>query len=139
MKSLLCVLVFLPLSAFPQFDATSLRTKFGLPLSRETFTPRPGIEMVVDYASNGHVCRIQLPPTAPTRDPDVASAQAIDEFLAELLPPAIRGRELRRFLMAMGLPSVSLVEYENLSIAESLQGLTRTQMTVTFTREDCRK
>jgi hypothetical protein len=41
--------------------------------------------------------------------------------------------------MAMGLPSVSLVEYENLSIAESLQGLTRTQMTVTFTREDCRK
>jgi hypothetical protein len=41
-------------SAFAQIDGTSLRAKYGPPLSREIFTVLTGVEMVVDYATNGH-------------------------------------------------------------------------------------
>ncbi len=49
-------------SAFAQSDpagfVSGLRAKFGPPLARETFVARPGLEMVVDYAADGNVCRI---------------------------------------------------------------------------------
>ena len=94
--------------------------------------------MIVDYAASGHVCRIQLPPFGPSsRQPGVTSTQAIDDFLVELVPPAIRGKELRRMMMAMGLQSISMVEYENVTIAELLNGSTRTEVTVTFKNETC--
>jgi hypothetical protein len=61
------------LSAFAQVDGTwlasELRAKYGPPLAREVLTGRPGIEMVVDYAANGHICRIQLPPVGPAASP----------------------------------------------------------------------
>jgi len=96
-------------SALPQLDgakfAGDLRAKYGPPLAREVFVVLPGVEMVVDYAANGNVCRIQLPPTGPDRrQPGVTTPQAIDDFLAELLPPAMRGKELRRTMMAFGAP-----------------------------------
>ncbi len=47
--------------AFGQIDTFILRSKYGVPVDRETFTVRPGIEMVVDYGPNKQVCRIQLP------------------------------------------------------------------------------
>ena len=130
-------------SAFAQIDGakfvTDLRTKYGPPLARETFTGRPGIEMIVDYAANGHVCKIQLPPVAPGRDPGVRTAQAIDEFLAEVVPLTIRGEELVKGVVHLGALSISMVEYENVTIAEELQGRRRTGVTVTFTKEECRK
>ena len=114
------------LSAFAQVDgarfASDLRTKYGPPLARETFTVRTGIEMVVDHAANGHVCKIQLPPVGPGRDPGVISTQAIDEFISELVPMTVRGKELRRWAEIFGLPSMSAVEYENVTIAEVFQG-----------------
>jgi hypothetical protein len=59
-------------SALAQSDsaafASGLRARFGPPLARETFVARPGLQMVVDYASDGHVCRIEFPPIAPRRD-----------------------------------------------------------------------
>lgn len=140
-KSALCVLACVG-RAFAQFDgaqfATGLRAKYGPPLARETFTAKPGLEMVVDYAANGHVCRIQLPPLGPSsRQPGVESTQAVDEFLAELLPLPMRGKELRRMMMQMGLLSLSMVEYENVTITELLSGSTRTGITVTFKNEMC--
>ena len=59
---LLAVVLGCSLPAFAQIDGTDLRKQYGPPLSRETFTVLTGVEMVVDYAVNGHVCRIQLPP-----------------------------------------------------------------------------
>jgi len=94
--------------------------------------------MVVDYAANGNVCKIQLPPMGPDNQPGVQSGQAIDNFLAELLPMAMRGKEQRRSAMMTGLASVSLVEYENVTIAENFQAGTRTGVTATFTKEQCR-
>ena len=132
----------LAVSAFAQIDgaqfATEMRAKYGPPMARETFTARPGIEMIVDYAANGHVCRIQLPAVAPLRDTGVRTPQAIDEFVLELVPLSIRGSELGRMSMAVGLPGVSMINYEYVTIAEELQGQKRTGVTVTFTKEQCR-
>ncbi len=139
---LLATLIGFAVSAFGQIDgakfASDLRMKFGPALARQTFTVRPGIEMIVDFAANGHVCRIQLPPVAPeSRRPAVSSPQAIDEFVSELVPLSIRGSELRRWASISGLNSVSMVEYGNITIAEASQGQTRTGVTVTFTGEAC--
>lgn len=139
---LLATFVGFTVIAFAQIDGakftSDLRTKFGPPLARETFTVRPGIEMVVDYAANGHVCKIQLPPVAPRRDdPAVSSPQAIDDFISELVPLAMRGKELRRSASILGVNSVLTVEYENIAIAEMSQGQKRIGVTVAFTKETC--
>jgi hypothetical protein len=131
------------LSAFAQLDAprfaSDLRTKYGPPLARETYTARPGIQMVVDYAANGHVCSIQLPPVALGREPNVRTAQAIDEFLLELVPLSVRGKELGGSSMAVGAPSVSSIDYENVIITVSFRASRRTGVAVTFRNEECRK
>jgi hypothetical protein len=126
------------LPALAQIDASSLRAKYGPPLAKESVIPRPGIEMVVEYAPNTHVCRIQLPPKAPSREPSVESTQAIDAFLIELPPLAMRGKELRRWTASFGALSMSAIKYENVTISESLQAGTRAGLTVTFHHEDCR-
>jgi hypothetical protein len=128
---------------FGQFDAsgfaTDLRAKYGPPLDRQTFEPKPGIEMVVDYASNGHVCRIQLPAVAPEKDrPNVSSPRGLEEFLSELVPMSLRGKELGRMSQQMGASSVSVIEYESVMIAVSSQGDRRTGVSVSFRGESCR-
>src|SRR5580704_13824475 len=100
---------------FGQFDAagfaTDLRTKYGPPLNRQTFEPKPGIEMIVDYAANGHICMIQLPALAPEKDrPNVASRRGLEEFLAELVPVSLRGKEMGRMMQSMGAISVLSVQ-----------------------------
>jgi hypothetical protein len=131
------------LSAFAQIDgaafASDLRAKYGPPLARETFAVRPEVEMVVDYADNGHVCKLQLPPVAPGPDSGLITTQAIDDILTELLPPNIRGKELNRTYFAMGLASGSVVVYENVTIHKMLQGEQPTGVTVTFKNEECHK
>ncbi len=96
------------------------------------------MEMVVDYAASGNVCRIELPPIGPDREPGVKSARAVDEFLLELIPMATRGRELRRWMTTAGLHSSSAVQYENITVSEGFEGQTRTGVTVVFAKEECR-
>jgi hypothetical protein len=138
-----CIAAF-PTSALPQTGAAMsssyLRQKYGQPLARETFTARPGIEMVVDYAANGHVCRIHFPPVGPGRDPGVKTNQAIDDILAELVPVTMRGKELRKGVQSAGAISLSTVEYENnITVAELQQAGTRTGVSVIFKKEECAK
>jgi hypothetical protein len=105
----------LALPAFAQIDgarfASDLRAKYGPPLARETFVARPDLEMIVDYAANGSVCKIQLPPVAQVPESNVKTPKAVDDFLAELVPVTMRGKVLQRLHEASGLPSVSIVEY----------------------------
>jgi len=132
-------------SALAQFDGAAftnnLKTKYGPPLTRETFTARPGIEMIVDYAASGHICRIQLPPIGPSGRANEMTGQAIDDFLIELLPLTSRGRELRRFYSAVGSPSMASTMYENITISEAFisegKARRRTGVIVTFPKEDC--
>jgi hypothetical protein len=93
--------------------------------------------MVVDYAANGHACRIQLPATGPEEGSNVMSAKAVDDFLLKLLPLSVRGRQLGKMAEMSGLLGVLITQYENVTISEWLQGQTRTGVTATFTKEKC--
>lgn len=138
---LLAVFVGFVMSAFAQIDgpkfAADVREKYGIPLARQTFLIPAG-EMVVDYATNGNVCRIKLPSMGPDdSQPGVKSTKAIDDFVLKLVPLNLRGKELRRMSQSSGLSSVSWVEYENVVVAEVRIGSERTGVTVTFTTEKC--
>jgi len=130
---------------FAQIDASVLRAKYGLPISRETFNVQPGIEMIVDYGPNNQVCRLQLPAGISTREPvfpGVVTRQQIDDVLTELVPASMRGKELGRLFEAMSRASVSVVEYEHVTISEPQDpdhpGI-RTGVAVRFKNEDCRE
>jgi hypothetical protein len=138
---LFAVFIGFAISAFAQMDgpkfAANIRAQFGDPLARQTFLIPAG-EMVVDYATNGDVCRITLPSVGPDdRQPGVGSTKAIDDFILKLVPLTLRGKELRRMSQSSGLHSVSTIEYENVAIAEVLLGGRRTGVTVTFVTEKC--
>jgi hypothetical protein len=123
-----------------QFDAdifaAGLHANFGPPLAREVFLVPAG-EMVVDYAANGHACKIQLPAVGPEEGSNVRSAKAVDDFLLKLLPLSMRGKELGKMAEMLGLPGVLMTLYENVTISELLQGQRRTGVTLTFTKEKC--
>src|ERR1700722_5654540 len=98
-----CLIAARPASA--QLDAFTLQSKYGAPLNRETFTVRPGIEMVVDYGSGKQVCRIQLPSgerivgTVPS---GAITLDQINQVLEEVLPSPIRGNEIGKGMTALG-------------------------------------
>src|ERR1017187_7776476 len=125
------------LSAFAQIDssrfASDLRAKYGPPLARETFTARPGMQLRREWPRMQN----RTPPVGPGREPGVKTGQAVDDFLLELAPLTMRGKELQKFYQAMGALSMSSVEYENVIISESLQGSRRTGITVLFRNEAC--
>jgi hypothetical protein len=73
--------------------ASQLRAKFGPPLSRETFMVSPGFEIVVDYADNQEVKRIELPGTAPDKS-GASTPEPVEEALLELVPLSMRGKEI---------------------------------------------
>jgi hypothetical protein len=143
-KLLPCVfaaLVTFAFSAFAQFDAggfaTDLRAKYGPPLVREVFAIPAG-EMAVDYATSGHVCRINLPGIGPEEGHSgVSSPKGIDDFLLKLLPLTMRGKELRQMAFQTGLTSVWTTEYENVTISAASNGQGPTGVTVIFTNEKC--
>ena len=134
------LLVFV-LPAFAQIDGAKftadLRTKYGPPLPRETFAVQDGIEMIVDYAADGHVCKIQLPAVGSSRGQGMENGQVIDEITLELVPMSLRGKEIRRLMESMGRASVSRVEYENVIVSEAFQAQRRTSVTITLKNEDC--
>ncbi len=125
-----------------QFDAggfaADMRGRYGPPLNRQTFEPKPGIEMIVDYAANGHVCAIQLPAVAPEKDqPNTTSRRGLEEFLTELLPVSLRGKEVGRMSQQMGTISISSVQYENVTISVMSPIENRGSVTVSFRGESC--
>jgi hypothetical protein len=131
----ICFLAF-TFPAFAQADGSTLaadiRARHGPPLGKEIFVVPPG-EMVVYYSQSGNACRIQLPAAAQhSLQPDVKSIKAVDDFLLTLAPLNMRGKELRKMHTDSGQHGLSMVEYENVTIAESMPGDRRTGITVTF-------
>jgi hypothetical protein len=128
-------------SAFGQIDASSLRSKYGAPLDRETFTVRPGIEMVVDYGSGRHICQIHLPSGDRTigSPAGVVTKQQVDEVLEEVIPSSVRGKQVNRMMTATGAPKFFLTDYEHVSIGElQVNGIGK-GVTVTFKDPACAK
>jgi hypothetical protein len=129
--------------AFAQVDTYKLRDKYGPPLDRETFTVRPGIEMVVDYGSGKQVCRIQLPSgikyggTVPA---DAVTKEKIEAVLEEVLPPSIRGKQINEGMgMTGAFLSFSMADYEHVTISEVKNGDIGNGITVTFKDAVCQK
>jgi hypothetical protein len=113
------------LPAAAQLDSAQLRVKFGAPLDREIFRVPPGFDLVVDYGVGHQVCTLQVPAVVPD-----AKVQNVDNmkqkmyaFLAELVPDAMRGKEINRSLSVFGAPgngvSISSVDYEHVTIVEA--------------------
>jgi hypothetical protein len=96
--------------------------------------------MVVDYGPSKQACRIQLPSgmqIVGTVPPGALTKQQVDEVLAEVVPPSIRGKEVNRMSMATGLHNVVATEYERVTISESSNGSIGTGITVIFKDASC--
>ena len=140
---LLVLCLSFALSAAAQVDSAALHAKLGAPLNRETFHIPAGFDLVVDYGANSQVCKLQVPALMPTTE-SVANAmvttQRMHDFLSELVPDSMRGKEINRGMMAMGAISMIFIEYENVMVMESDFGPFNhdNTITITFKRDDCR-
>jgi hypothetical protein len=130
-------------SLLAQIDSSGLRAKFGAPLNRETFTVKPGIEVIVDYSPTAnHACRLELPGQAPMPRDAVPGVginikKLIDDVLAEIVPLSMRGKELGLMCESAGMISICSKDYEHVSILETLEGGRRTAVIVKFKTADC--
>jgi hypothetical protein len=137
----LCLFSALP--AIAQLDSAALRVKFGEPLHREVFHLPQGFDLIVDYGAGNQVCKLQVPadpPPPPNTSGAFNGRQQMQDFLADLVPDSIRGKELSRHSEQLGLASISVVEYEHLTIdqfyhPESPQGGT---ISVRFKNKACK-
>jgi len=128
--------------AFGQIDTFTLRSKYGVPVDRETFTVRPGIEMVVDYGPSKQVCRIQLPSgiqIVGEVPPGAITKQQIDEVLNEVVPSSIRGKEINRMVAATGTIMAFVTDYEKIDLTEMKNGAVAAGVTVVFKDPACPK
>jgi hypothetical protein len=128
-----CFLLALP--AFAQLDSPTLRAKYGPPLNRETFHVPPGFDLVVDYGAANQACTLKVPALMPTNEKVYRTSdqnQRMYDFLLDLVPISMRGKELRRMSMQMGLISVTVVDYEHIAVSEGNDAIT-----VTFKSDDC--
>jgi hypothetical protein len=116
-----------------EWDASTLRLKYGEPLARETFHVRPDLEMVVNYGPDRQVCKIDI--SQP------ASHQQLDEVIDELVPQFIRGDKVfGPHLIMIGGYSMRSVHYEHVTVSEPHDPKhpdSRTGVTITFNRPDC--
>jgi hypothetical protein len=132
--------------AFAQLDSLAVRAKVGAPLHRETFHVAAGFDMTVDYTLGGRVCKLEVPAIMPVDDNakvsnDVVQKQKMYDFLAEIVPPAMRGLKGRAMISTTGLILISFTEYENVAIREIQTGANPytkdNTIAVTFKNEPC--
>jgi hypothetical protein len=140
-RFIICCLSF-TLPAFAQLDSSALRAKFGSPFNRETFHMPSGFDLIVDYGVSHQVCKLKLPALMPTNE-EVRRAsemrRRMHEFLEELVPGSMRGRELGQITSFMSLTSQTSVEYEHVTIIE-LKHADRPfndTITVSFKNDNC--
>jgi hypothetical protein len=135
--------------AFAQLDTSALRATFGPPLNRETFHIPAGFDLVVDYGSGNQACKLEVPALMPADEKvekvqnSAAMKERMYDFLAEVVPASMRGKELMRGATQMGLATVSWIEYENITISEFQHGdqpfSKDHTITVTFKSYDCQR
>jgi hypothetical protein len=133
----------LALPAFAQLDSPTLRVKYGSPLNRETFHVPPGFDLIVDYGAGNQACTLKVPALMPSSEKVHRTSdqnQRMYDFLLDLVPVSMRGKELGRFSQQIGLASETGIEYEHITISELHQGdraRSNDNITVTFKSYDC--
>jgi hypothetical protein len=82
--------------------------------------------LTVDYGAGNQVCKLQVPadpPPPPGASGPFNPRQQMQDFLADLVPASMRGKELNRCMMSTGAFSgVSATEYEHVTISQSQSG-----------------
>ena len=136
-----CCLGF-ALPAVAQLNSSALRSKYGPPLNRETFHMPEGFDLVVDYDAANKACKMVVPARMPT-NAKVGNSEEMKkrmyDFLADVVPAAMRGKELGRSGFMSGMISISSVQYEHVTINE-LQYANQpfgADNTITLTLKDC--
>lgn len=134
---LCCLLFALPAAA--QLDASKLRAKYGAPLHRETFHLPRGFDLIADYGPDNQVCKLEVPAEMPP-PPNASSnpKQDMQNFLADLVPSWMRGKELNRAMWTVGGFSVSYVFYQHITILDSESAGRGELITIEFKNTDCR-
>ena len=114
--------IFSLVCAFPavaQLDSSALHSKYGPPLNRETFHMPEGFDLIVDYHAAYQVCKLEVPALMPTQE-KVSNSEEMKrrmcDFLADLVPASMRGKELARSMFMSGMISISSVQYEYVAI-----------------------
>src|SRR5260370_26438733 len=136
----ICCLGFV-IPARAKLDRSAVRAKYGVPLNRETFHMPAGFDLIVDYGAANQVCKLEVPALMPKNE-KVSNADEMKrrmyDFLADLVPAAMRGKELGRMMEMHGMISISSVEYERVTIHE-LQYADQPfgNNTITLTFKDC--
>jgi hypothetical protein len=134
-----CLLLALP--ALAQLDSASLRAKFGAPLTRETYRLQQGFDLTVDYNAANQVCKLAVPAEMqlqPNASGPFNPRKQMQDFLGDLVPDSMRGKDIRRFAGMTGASSaVSSTEYEHVTISQSHSGRNDT-IAVIFHNGGCR-
>jgi hypothetical protein len=139
----ICCLGF-TIPAVAQLDSSALRAKYGSPLHRETFHMPSGFDLIVDYGASNQVCKLELSALMPQHGKVISSVsemkQRMYDFLAELVPRSMRGKELGRGNYLFGAISLLSVEYEHVTIVEPKdenQPFGNNTITVSFKTNNC--
>lgn len=110
------------LPAVAQLDSSALRAKYGPPSNRETFHMPAGFDLIVDYGTANQVCKLEVPALMPSHE-KVSNADEMKrrmyDFLADLVPAAMRGKELGQGIIMLGAISLLSIDYEHVMIGEA--------------------
>ncbi len=89
----------------------------------ESFSAKPGIDLIAEYGGDRLVCQILIEPTKSLfRDKEngsLMSSESVSEVLEEVVPDAKRGKQTSRALSVSGCNEIYILDYENVSIMRS--------------------
>jgi hypothetical protein len=125
-------------------SSPELHNRYGLS-DLERFTVRPGITATVQYGADHLACQIKIERyrSIVGQDPETApriSVQKISEVLEELVPRAVRGKEISNSSFQSSACGVgSSNEFENATIFQSLSPCQDSSAQIIFKRDICPK
>jgi hypothetical protein len=100
-------------------DSQELHNRYGEP-TMERFKARPGISVAVEYGPDRLACVLLIePPQSVLHQAEqlpLMPAEGVSEVLEEIVPAAIRGKEVTSATFQSGCNVSLLTEYENVFI-----------------------
>jgi hypothetical protein len=108
-------------------SSPELHNRYGLS-DWERFTVRPGITATVQYGADRLACQIQIEPyqslvhqdAQPPHVPTVMPSKDVSEVMEELVPVAIRGKEIGTGSLQASCGGEQVDEYENVLILRTI-------------------
>jgi hypothetical protein len=116
-----CLAVAAASAVLPQ-SSEELHNRYGKP-TLERFQARPGINLTVEYGSDGLACQIVIEPPQQLihqeEQTQLMSSESVSEILEEVAPVATRGKVITGGSFGDFRAVAQFTDYENLSIMRS--------------------